>query len=581
MKKILALVLALMLVLGMTSAFAASITIARDDSFNGTGNGNAYQYYKIFSADYQSNTSTGGGYDNSGLNGVSGSASNAAYTATQAVANVLGEWKADASDDQSTPDIDESKPYWHKATGNLWFDLTPIAGTTNYSVTWVGANSNSDTVQAAADWLIDNNAYEAGPTDLTFNTSTSKWESGTIANGYYVVKGEAGSNLIAATSDINIKEKMEYPPLDKTQADEDNTTQNDDDRDVAVGDVLDYEVKVTIPRSVKAGDRILVWDKPSQGLTYNGTVTVKSGTNSGNATVAAAASADQVAGAAWTQVITITNATSQAGTDVVFCFSMTVNQGALVDMQKENESGLKYGDEDSWFYDSLPDQVEYKTYFAGIHKVDKDDHSIDLEGVQFTLQEKMGSSAAVDFKVSPVRKGGTGTDKDDVLYYVPDANGSATVTTDKDGLIRIRGLDNSNANKVYTLTETLNPNPGYNMLTDKVTLTLSLDAVVKYTQATTYDSSATYYTKESNGTFTQVTVADATAFGAGIFYTRSGSNTYDGTTKDTWQLVENGKGNLLPSTGGIGTTLFYIGGGILILLAVVLLVTKKRMSAND
>ena len=45
--------------------------------------------------------------------------------------------------------------------------------------------------------------------------------------------------------------------------------------------------------------------------------------------------------------------------------------------------------------------------------------------------------------------------------------------------------------------------------------------------------------------------------------------------------VQNQSGQQLPSTGGIGTTLFYIGGGILVLAAIILLVTKKRMSAND
>ena len=41
--------------------------------------------------------------------------------------------------------------------------------------------------------------------------------------------------------------------------------------------------------------------------------------------------------------------------------------------------------------------------------------------------------------------------------------------------------------------------------------------------------------------------------------------------------VENKAGSLLPSTGGIGTTIFYIIGGILVVGAAVLLVTKKRM----
>lgn len=44
--------------------------------------------------------------------------------------------------------------------------------------------------------------------------------------------------------------------------------------------------------------------------------------------------------------------------------------------------------------------------------------------------------------------------------------------------------------------------------------------------------------------------------------------------------VENNKGSVLPSTGGVGTTMFYVIGGALVLVAVVLLVTRKRMSVE-
>lgn len=44
--------------------------------------------------------------------------------------------------------------------------------------------------------------------------------------------------------------------------------------------------------------------------------------------------------------------------------------------------------------------------------------------------------------------------------------------------------------------------------------------------------------------------------------------------------IANNKGSNLPSTGGMGTTIFYVVGSILVLGAAILLITKKRMSAR-
>jgi fimbrial isopeptide formation D2 family protein/LPXTG-motif cell wall-anchored protein len=57
--------------------------------------------------------------------------------------------------------------------------------------------------------------------------------------------------------------------------------------------------------------------------------------------------------------------------------------------------------------------------------------------------------------------------------------------------------------------------------------------------------------------------------------------TISGTTVTTLNLTENvpnSTGTTLPSTGGIGTTIFYVVGGILVLGAGIVLVTKKRMA---
>ena len=63
--------------------------------------------------------------------------------------------------------------------------------------------------------------------------------------------------------------------------------------------------------------------------------------------------------------------------------------------------------------------------------------------------------------------------------------------------------------------------------------------------------------------------------------TTGGILTFTGTqTTNMKNSIENKTGTVLPSTGGIGTTLFYIIGSILVIGAGVLLITRKRMSAN-
>lgn len=88
---------------------------------------------------------------------------------------------------------------------------------------------------------------------------------------------------------------------------------------------------------------------------------------------------------------------------------------------------------------------------------------------------------------------------------------------------------------------------------------------------------------DANTLFTQDDYANASA--ALIELTGSvngkddtGANADDGIVAGT---IENNKGTTLPSTGGIGTTLFYVGGGCVVALAGVALITKKRMNNRE
>ena len=57
------------------------------------------------------------------------------------------------------------------------------------------------------------------------------------------------------------------------------------------------------------------------------------------------------------------------------------------------------------------------------------------------------------------------------------------------------------------------------------------------------------------------------------------TNVQDGTSINSIKVV-NQAGKELPSTGGMGTTLFYAIGAILVLGSAVVLITKKRMGEN-
>lgn len=111
--------------------------------------------------------------------------------------------------------------------------------------------------------------------------------------------------------------------------------------------------------------------------------------------------------------------------------------------------------------------------------------------------------------------------------------GATTTITVKNGKVNIYGL----AGKTYTLTETKAPD-GYNKLVTSETVNLA------------------------DGSKTHATIV-------GSVY------------KDGGVVVENHAGTVLPSTGGMGTTLFYVIGGGLMVAAVVLLVTKKRMEHKN
>ncbi len=119
--------------------------------------------------------------------------------------------------------------------------------------------------------------------------------------------------------------------------------------------------------------------------------------------------------------------------------------------------------------------------------------------------------------------------------------------TDNDGKIYFSGLGAG----TYTLTETKTPD-GYNTIAP-ITITITIEVPNEIKDGT---EKATISFTKGNG---QPVVSE------------------DG---KHLEVITNKVGSTLPSTGGVGTTLFYIVGSILVLLAGALLVTRRRRAGN-
>lgn len=195
--------------------------------------------------------------------------------------------------------------------------------------------------------------------------------------------------------------------------------------------------------------------------------------------------------------------------------------------------------------ESWEDKEVIKTYAAAIKKVDEDGKA--LAGAVFTIKGLVVEAV----------KGENGVYK--VVSYNPNSDvESAEMSTDSQGKLYIVGL----AENVTLIVTELKAPDGYNKLTETEKLKPQ-----KLTEIIYETSGERYYDKDGN------LVSESSTETTTKPIEKNLSDLDEGALE-----IENNKGTLLPSTGGIGTTIFYVVGGILVVGAAILLVTKKRMS---
>lgn len=208
-------------------------------------------------------------------------------------------------------------------------------------------------------------------------------------------------------------------------------------------------------------------------------------------------------------------------TVIIVTYNATLNKDAVIDGDgNTNEVKLSYGNQQN----TVPSKVTTKSYQFDLVKVDGTTNKL-LDGAEFKLYTAKDGGEPIKFVAV---EGG---------YRVANGDETGAVDTIKvNGKVHISGLDKVN----YWLDETHAP-AGYNKLNERQEVKLS-----EGSQNATLETGAITWA-ESNG---------------GV-------------------VVKNNAGTVLPSTGGMGTTLFYVVGGGLMVAAVVLLVTKKRMEHKN
>lgn len=249
------------------------------------------------------------------------------------------------------------------------------------------------------------------------------------------------------------------------------------------------------------------------------------------------------------QPVTITKTSK-----IIVEYTATLNQYAEVGTTgNTNEVKLVYSNDPNkdGKGETTLDKVTVYTFQLNVDKVDSKDKTTNnnvvtynkhLAGAEFKLYIEVGENNTT--KWATVENGKlTG-------WVDSEANGT-TLTTNEQGKIAVAGLKDG----TYYLKEVKAPD-GYNLPTGTQAITpITLTAATSEGNVFTGALDSTKDNTETNK-----------------------SSVDTGTTGNATVTIENTAGSTLPSTGGMGTKLFYTIGGILMAGAAIVLVVRKRRS---
>lgn len=289
----------------------------------------------------------------------------------------------------------------------------------------------------------------------------------------------------------------------------------DDKESVDVGEVVHYTITGKVPDAT--GFKTYTYqfdDVMSDGLSFKKDVVVKIG----GTVIDDAVVTYDVGGNAnqFTVTVPVLNYQDKIGAEITVEYSAVVNEKAVAKVEK-NHATLTYSNDPTNSESKTTTPPDEETVYSAKIVIDKyvtGDAAKKLAGAQFVLYKKNGNSVLY-YKWNDAKK----------VEWVANKSDATVKTTDDKGAAFFDGI----ADGTYYLEEIAAP-AGYNLLEGPVTVII-----------------------------------------------QNGKTVVEKTGLTVTEQVANSTGTELPSTGGMGTTIFYVLGGVLMAGAFVLLVVRKRM----
>ncbi|MCD8161541.1 MAG: isopeptide-forming domain-containing fimbrial protein [Clostridiales bacterium] len=427
----------------------------------------------------------------------------------------------------------------------------------NGYVTWntASAAGASDFAKAALTY-----AQDSGITATDSETATSTTVTFTdLEYGYYLIDSSLGTlcTLDSTDPNVTVTDKNGAPTVDK-EVQEDSTSNWGETNTADIAEVVNFRTEIANAYSVS---NLVLHDTMSEGLTLDSdsiTVQVGSSLSSASGTVDSKYYTISIPGTVDGCTFEIsftdefTSTILQSTQVIIVSYSATVNSDAVIGSTgNTNETHVEYGNESESTSVTTITYV-YDLYIYKYTETTSGNTTTEtaLAGAKFVLYKAIDgvNYYAVldsDYNVTGWTIYKTQDDIDaalaagTIIQAEADAASYATeVVSGSDGLIHINGLDVGS----YYLEETEAPT-GYSMLSAAVSVNIGTGGTVSAQD---------------------VTVGTVTV----------------GTDDYTAIKIKNGTGTEMPSTGGIGTTIFYVVGGVLVVGAVVVLITRKRMNKD-